>query len=123
MSTLDNHVRIALHYAVAAIGCVGFNLVYAQFVHGVSSAFMTFMFAVPLILGALPALVLHVAKANPAPIVARQAWALAIAALTVASCLHGIFDIAGTASPWLPAYLLAAAVFSMVAMVSAVRAR
>ena len=39
-------------YAIAAVGCVVFALVYAQFSHGVHSPFMTFMFAIPLLGGA-----------------------------------------------------------------------
>lgn len=112
---------MALRYGVATVGCVVFNLIYAQFAHGVSSPFMTFMFAIPLVLGALPAVALHLVHAQPAPLIARQAWGLAVACLTVASCLQGIFDIAGTASPWLPVYLVTAVMFAAIAIVACVR--
>ena len=124
MSTLGKSwARIAGRYAIAAVGCIAFNALYAQFAHGVSSPFMTFMFAIPLVAGAVPALVLHLLKAHPVPVSTRQAWALAIAALTVASCLHGIFDIAGTASPWLPVYLVAAVGFAAADVIAALRSR
>lgn len=126
MSNVDStaaHGKAARRYLVAALGCGAFALIYAQFSHGVYSPFMTFMFAIPLIGGALPALVAHLAHMAPAPRAARQAWALALASLAVASCLHGIFDIAGTASPYLPAYLVAAAVFAVIAAMAAVRAK
>lgn len=112
-----------MRYAIAAAGCVAFNFIYAQFAHGVSSAFMTYLFAIPLVLGALPALCLHLAKARPLPVAARQAWGLAVASLALASCLHGIFDIAGTASPWLPVYLVVAAVFACAAAIAVLRDR
>ena len=102
---------------------MAFNFIYAQFAHGVSSAFMTFMFAIPLVMGVLPAVALHAAHMWLPPMTTRQAWALAVASLTVASCLHGIFDIAGTASPWLPVYVVAAAMFAAVAVAVAIRAR
>ena len=118
MSTSGNTwVKMALRYGVAAIGCVAFNLIYAQFAHGVSSVFMTFMFAIPLVMGFAPALALQAAKARPVPVAACQAWALAIACLMIASCLRGIFDIAGTASPYLAIYLAAAVAFAGIAVV------
>lgn len=114
---------MAGRYGLAALGCVAFNFIYAQFAHGVSSAFMTFMFVIPLVMGVLPAMVMWRARIGRLPVAARQAWALAVASLTVASCLHGIFDIAGTASPWLPVYVVAAAMFAAVAVAVAIRAR
>ena len=77
---------------------------------------MTFMFAIPLCLGVLPALAALLAKARPVPVAARQAWALGVACLIVASCLHGIFDIAGTASPYLPVYIGAALALALAAV-------
>ena len=111
------HARIALRYAVAAAGCSAFNLVYAQFAHGVASPFMTFMFAIPLVMGVLPALGLHMAGTRRVSVAARQSWGLAVACLTIASCLRGIFDIAGTASPYLPVYVAAACIFVVAAAV------
>ena len=123
MSTSGNGwPGISLHYGIAAAACVAFNFVYAQFAHGVSSPFMTFMFAIPLVAGAIPALAMGLARVRRAARTTRQAWALAIASLTVASCLKGIFDIAGTASPWLPIYLVAAAAFACAGVVATVRA-
>ena len=84
---------------------------------------MTFMFAIPLVMGVLPAVALRVARMRLLPMAARQAWALSVASLTVASCLHGIFDIAGTASSWLPVYVVAAAMSAAVAVAVAIRAR
>lgn len=119
----DSYVKAARRYGVAAAGCAAFALIYAQFSHGVHSPFMTFMFAVPLLAGAVFAAVLHAVGAPAAPRATRQAWALAVASLTVASCLRGVFDIAGTSSPLLVAYLVAAAAFALVAAVGARKAK
>ena len=108
-------MRAARRYLIAAAGCALFAIVYAQFSHGVHSPFMTFMFAIPLVGGALPALVRKAAKAQPLPQITSQAWALAIASLTIASCLKGVFDIAGTSSPFLVVYVLATIVFLVMA--------
>ena len=108
---------------MAAAGCALFALVYAQFSHGVHSPFMTFMFAIPLVGGALPALACHILKTQAFPQAARQAWALAIASLTMGSCLKGIFEIAGTDSALIVAYPLAALVFAAAAIATTARAR
>lgn len=110
-----------MRYAIASVACVLFTLIYAQFSHGVYSPFMTFMFAIPLVGGVLPALGLYLANAKPAPRATRQAWALAIASLTAASCLQGIFKIAGTDSIYLPVYIAAAAAFTIAAIVTFLR--
>ena len=108
-------MRAARRYLIAAAGCALFAIVYAQFSHGVHSPFMTFMFAIPLVGGALPALVRKAAKAQPLPRITSQAWALAIAALTIASCRKGVFEIAGTSSSFLVVYVLATIVFLVMA--------
>ena len=117
------HLKIALRYAIAAAGCILFALIYAQFSHEVHSPFMTFMFSIPLVGGALPALCLALSNAKPLPRATRQSWALALAALTVASCLRGIFDIAGTASPYLAIYLVFAVICAIAATVTCARKR
>ena len=117
------HARVALRYVIASVACALFALVYAQFSHGVQSPFMMFAFAIPLLGGALPALGMHAAKARPAPRVARQAWALSLASLSVASFLRGVFEIAGTNSPYLAVYVMAASVLAIIAVVSLARSR
>lgn len=114
--------KIAKRYAIAALGCAAFALIYAQFSHGVHSPFMTFMFAIPLVGGAAIAVGSSITHVD-LPRGTRQAWALAIASLTVASCLRGVFDIAGTASPLLVVYLIAAVVFAVSGVVLAFRER
>lgn len=114
---------IVLRYVVAAAACALFAFVYSRFSHGVQSPFMTLMFMVPLLGGALPALVARLANVRPAPRVSRQAWALALASLTVACCLQGIFEIAGTNSPLLVAYPVIALLFAVVAAVGLARGK
>lgn len=117
MSTSVNPLRIARSYAIVAAVCLVFALVYAQFSHGVHSPFMSWMFLIPALAGALPALVLAL-MGRPAPaMVVRQLWGLAVAALTVASCLRGIFEIAGTGSDWLFVYVAAGGVLAVAAAV------
>lgn len=113
-----SHLQAAKRYLVAAVACAAFALIYAQFSHGVYSPFMTYMFAIPLVGGSAVALGLRLAHVRELSRGTRQAWALALSTLTVASCLRGVFDIAGTSSPLLIAYPIAAAVFAIVAAVN-----
>ena len=104
-------LRSAKRYGIAALACLAFSLIYAQFSHGVYSPFMSFMFLIPLLGGCVPSLALAAASATSAsatPVTSskvRAPWALAIATFTVASTLRGIFEIAGTASPLLVVYV------------------
>ena len=119
--TDNSHAKACRRYLVASAGCALFAFIYAQFSHDVYSPFMTFMFAIPLIAGALPAFICHATKEKPLPRLTRQAWALAIASLTVASCLRGIFEIAGTSSPLLWAYPIAVLAFVVLAAIPLLR--
>ena len=123
LSTSDNaiYLRIARNYVIAAIGCAAFALIYAQFSHGVHSVFMTYMFAIPLLCGALPAVALHVTKFKRRSRTARQAWAFGVASLTIGSCLKGIFDIAGTASHLVVVYAFIAGLCAILALGSFIK--
>ena len=119
----NSHLVAAKRYALAAIGCAAFALIYAQFSHGVYSPFMTLMFAIPLIAGTVPSLICHLLHIGELPVTARKAWALGVATLAIASCLRGIFDIAGAASPFLVVYIAAAVACAIIAVASCIKDR
>ena len=102
-------VQAARRYAVVALICLVFSLVYAQFSHGVYSPFMTLLFLIPLLLGAVPALAMYLMNVSRVSLVSRQLWGLSVACFTLASCLQGIFEIAGTGSNWIIAYVFVGA--------------
>lgn len=90
--------------------CRLFFLVYDRFSHGVRSPYMTYLFAWPLLLGFLPALVFTLDSPLPEP----GRWSMnlyfsGVAAVTVSSALRGVFEIAGTASDY-QQYLMIAGV-------------
>ncbi len=95
----------------AALLCVVFNAVYSLYGHGITSDDMSLMFLYPLLAGALPFSILWIF----APAGGRSGWYRlffnlynsGIVWLTVAGLLNGIFDIAGTDSPF-PAMFAAA---------------
>jgi len=102
-------VKAAAVYFLLACLCVLFDRVYARFGHGVESASMLLMFLYPLLGGALPFLVMLTGRARTARggRVWFNLWNSGIAVLTVRSALKGVFDIAGTSSPYLGIYLVA----------------
>jgi hypothetical protein len=107
-------------YLVAAALCLAFSRIYAQYSHGVSSPYMTWLFLIPLLTGSV---VLGITTAIRKPLfgrVAFNAYNSGVATLTVASALDGIFAIAGTASGWLGAFVGVGAAFVGVAIVGTI---
>lgn len=104
---------------MASLLCLVFAVIYAQFSHGVFSPFMSWMFVIPLVAGAAPACVFNLVGID-VPASARKLWALAIATFSIASCLRGIFEIAGTGSPWLYVYVVAGALLAVSAVLRVV---
>ena len=95
-------------FLAISLFCVFFNWIYGIYGHGVHSDYMTFMFGYPLlggtavylIIGALP-------KAWLPGRFAVNAYNSGIATLTVGSALSGVFDIAGTSSPYQLIFIIA----------------
>ena len=83
--------------------CAFFSFVYAQFSHGVYSPFMTYLAAIPLA-GGLIEFALQRLGASSRP--SRALLRCGVATLAIASCLRGVFEIAGTASAYLPVYVV-----------------
>lgn len=110
-----------LYGAVSAF-CLIVFLIYDQFSHNVRSPFMTFLFLWPLLLGFLPALLIHVIRILPAP--GRFTWNAynsGLAAVTVSSVLRGVFEIAGTASPFQTGLMIAGFVMMGVGVIGYIR--
>lgn len=105
--------RTVRMYAVLAAFCAVFGFVYEQFSHGVFSPFMGYLFLFPLLGGAVPFLLLYLLPFPRLPGTAsRYAYHSGLAALTVGSCLTGVFDIYGTTAPLAGVYWWAGAAFT-----------
>lgn len=102
-----------IKYLAVSVFCLLIYLVYNHFSHGVHSPYMTYLFAWPLILGALPSLLLTIrerafrrhacasktaARRQDEPVIAAGLYRTGLAAVTVSSLLRGILEIAGTSS-------------------------
>lgn len=106
----------AVRYAAAAMVCGGFSAIYECLSHGVYSNFMVFLFAVPLVMGAAPALVLALARREP-PAAPRRLWACAVLTLSLGFCVVGVLEIYGTTSELVMVYWVLAPVLAVAAVV------
>jgi hypothetical protein len=88
--------------------CIIINWIYGRYSHGVHSNYMTFMFGYPLLGGA--AVYLFIGALSKAWLPGRSTiniYNSGIATLTVGSALSGVFDIAGTSSPYQLVFMIA----------------
>lgn len=100
MCTLVNKKARTLWASLGASAlCLVIFLVYDPFSHGVRSGYMTYLFAWPLGLGAVPAAIGMICpRLRVGGKWAARWWYTGTAAVTVGSLLRGILEIAGTAS-------------------------
>jgi hypothetical protein len=84
------------------------NKIYGIFGHGVNSGFMTWMFLYPLVGGAffyfLITIIMQNLKHSPGYRLFFNLYNSGLTLLTVGSFLKGIFEIAGTDSPYIICY-------------------
>jgi len=109
--------RTAIIYLGVAGFCGLFSIVYEANSHGVYSGWMIFLFAWPLMCGALPYALIarfnHVTSPHGAW--GRLAHHGAVATATVGACLTGVFQIYGTSSEWVSLYWAAAVLLAVIA--------
>lgn len=86
-----------------ALFCAVFYRIYDLFSHGVQSFFMTFLFLPPLIDGCIQLFFAFLCK-NRFSRLADNLFHAGTAAVTVGFLLRGIFEIAGTDSPYLAVF-------------------
>jgi hypothetical protein len=100
LSTSDKWAlrRAACGYLAVSILCGIFSVIYEQFSHGVTSAYMVLLFLFPLLGGAAPLLASYLGRQMPAQ-TTRYLWRCGVATLAVGSCLRGVFEIYGTDAP------------------------
>lgn len=100
-------MRIAFRYLLVTVFCALFGAVYELFSHGVYAYGMIYAFAIPLLGGLLPAMVLMKCPGLPRPSsTAVQLWNFGLSALTVGSLFSGALEIYGTTSRLTAVYWL-----------------
>ncbi|SEL81008.1 MULTISPECIES: hypothetical protein [unclassified Butyrivibrio] len=96
-----------------------FGAIYEMYSHGVYSYFMIYAFAVPLIMGVLPYMIMHTLGKTASPIFINL-WNSAIATLSVGSVFAGVLAIYGTTNKLLIIYPIAGAVLILGSVISLV---
>lgn len=104
-----NYVR---RYFAVAVFCGIFSVVYEHFSHGVYSDFMIRLFAIPLLGGVLPFLLIRIFSLPFPNRLSLNAYNSAVASIAVGCCMQGVFEIYGTVSSLIPYYFYAGAVFA-----------
>ena len=103
-------LKTVLVYLAISVFCVVFNNVYALYGHGVHSDSMTYMFLYPLLGGVLPFALLWFFSPQADTVnhyrLFYNCYNSGTAALTLGSCIIGIFEIAGTSSPYTIVYAI-----------------
>ncbi len=103
----------------SSVFCFIFYFIYNIFSHGVHSPFMTFLFAWPLLLCAVPAGICMLVRSIPGPsVLSSLLWGTGTAAVTVSSLLRGVFEIAGNSSVY-QQYMMAAGLVFLLAGLAA----
>lgn len=102
LSTLNrNDKNRLIRYAAITLFCLVLFIVYSIFSHGVYSNYMTFLFAWPMLLGFVPSLLIaKVSSLSEPSNLTKALYHAGLASVTVSSLLRGIFEIAGTSSPY-----------------------
>ena len=103
----DPQLKLILTDLLVSLFCALFGAVYELFSHGVYSYGMLYAFAFPLVLGALPLLLITMRRAPYPGRFARCVCHAGIAALTVGSLVSGALEIYGTTNPLTLVYWIA----------------
>ncbi len=111
---------LLVYLGVSAL-CILIDTVYALYGHGVYSRWMSLMFLYPLVGGALVFsllwLLMPAADATPNYRVHYTLYNSGVATLTIGSLLQGIFDIAGTSSPYTVVFYIVGGLFAAAGVV------
>ncbi len=115
-SSINACIRIAYRYLLVTILCAVFGAVYELFSHGVFAYGMLYAFAVPLLGGLLPVLVMLKYRIKLPPGKSMLLWNFGISALTVGCLFHGALEIYGTTSRLTFVYWLIGGVCMLIAL-------
>jgi len=108
--------KISLIYFVITLVCIIINFIYSKFSHGVSSNYMTYMFLIPLILGTLIYFIISLIKKYPKSF-EYNIYNYAIITLTLGCFIKGVFEIAGTSSPFQIVYWIFGICFIVISFI------
>ena len=111
-------LNTAFTYLLISVFCALFGGVYELFSHGIYSYYMLYAFAFPLVLGALPFLIIgrFIPRAYPSH-TAQGFHHSAIATATVGSVVMGVLEIYGTTNRLTDIYIYASGILLVVGII------
>ena len=121
MSTSANKtlVRHAAGLLATALFVALFGAIYEHFSHEVYSYSMIYAFAIPLVLGVLPYLIMALKDKGQPGRTFLNLWNAGIITLTVGSLFKGVLDIYGTTNRLLTVYPIAGGVLLLAGLACA----
>jgi hypothetical protein len=111
--------KSAAIFLVISLFCSFFNYIYGRYSHGVSSRSMTLMFLYSLVGGTFICLLIGFITSLKMPgRLVVNLFNSGLSTLIMGSLLKGIFDIAGTSSPYQPLFTVAGWLLVSLALVA-----
>ncbi len=112
--TMENELKKNLFYNTAWTAFLAlFGAIYESFSHGVTSYYMIYAFAIPLIMGVLPYEVMLIKNKFPGKTFANI-WNTAIATFSIGCVFNGVLEIYGTTNKLIIVYPVAGAVLILI---------
>jgi len=103
--------RTARGYLLVSLAVALFGAVYEHFSYEVYSGYMLYAWAIPMLLGTLPAVLRASRGRGPLlSVTGRKLWRAGIAVLTVGALYTGVLAIYGTSAVWSYVYGVAGAI-------------
>lgn len=117
----------ALIFTSASVLCAVLGAIYELFAHGVYSYAMLYAFAIPLVGGALPSLIMACLGRPCRQGISFELYAFALASACVGSIVCGVLEIYGTSNRLLMLFFILSALSALgaaaTAIISAVKRR
>ena len=118
MYTSDNSKRkTVIVYSLVTLFCAVFSYIYGKFSHGVTSDAMSYMYVLPLLFGVIPFEIIRLGGFPYPEGFAKNFYDSGIAALTVGSCVYGVFEIYGSTTGFIWIYLAAGAALTLAGII------
>ena len=116
--TMEKEIKKNLFYnTVWAAFLALFGAIYELFSHGVTSYYMIYAFAVPLIMGVLPYEMMLIKNIFPGKTFA-DIWNTAIATLSVGCVFKGVLEIYGTTNRLIIVYPIAGTILILISFLA-----
>ena len=110
----NNHkLTYGMRWLCISLFCAIFSMIYEHFSFGVISYSMVFLFAIPLVLGAIPCMILQLYNLE----MPNRLYQDGVMTLTLMALVNGILEIYGTTSHFIYIYFIAGILLLLVGII------